>query len=105
MVPWLERLDHHYKIFQWDVPTLKMEPSSLLPSSVLDQLRPRRVDARLHRQLRLVGAERIVWACDYPHPDAKIPGVTDELVKAIGSLTPEQQRLIAGGSAETLYDL
>ena len=28
LVPWLERLDHHYKIFQWDVPTLKMEPSA-----------------------------------------------------------------------------
>ena len=53
----------------------------------------------------LVGAERIIWASDYPHPDAKIPGVTDELFKAIGILTPEQQRLIAGGSAETLYDL
>src|SRR5438876_441228 len=27
LVPWLERLDHHYDIFGWDVPTLKMPPS------------------------------------------------------------------------------
>ena len=24
----------------------------------------------------LVGADRIIWAVDYPHPDAKFPGVT-----------------------------
>ena len=53
----------------------------------------------------LVGADRIVWASDYPHPDAKIPGVTDELRRSIASLTDEQQALIAGGSAVALYDL
>ena len=27
IVPWLERLDHHYEVFDWDVPNLKMAPS------------------------------------------------------------------------------
>ena len=27
IVPFLERLDHHYEIFRWDVPQLKMKPS------------------------------------------------------------------------------
>ena len=53
----------------------------------------------------LVGADRIVWASDYPHPDAKIPGVTNELIKALETLSPEQQRLIAGESAVALYSL
>jgi hypothetical protein len=30
----------------------------------------------------LVGADRIIWASDYPHPDAKFPGPTEELAEA-----------------------
>ena len=32
--------------------------------------------------LMLMGADRIIWASDYPHPDAKFPGVTAELAEA-----------------------
>jgi uncharacterized protein len=53
----------------------------------------------------LCGADRIVWASDYPHPDAVFPGVTRELTEAIAGLAPEDQRLIAGGNAATLYGL
>ena len=35
----------------------------------------------------LVGADRIIWASDYPHPDAKFPGVTEELAEALEGLT------------------
>ena len=34
----------------------------------------------------LVGADRIIWASDYPHPDAKFPGVTEELTEALEGL-------------------
>ena len=39
--------------------------------------------AGLHRRSPLVGADRIIWASDYPHPDAKFPGVTEELTEAL----------------------
>ena len=42
LVPWLERLDHHCRKFQWEVPDLSMLPSEYMPPSVLDQLRSRR---------------------------------------------------------------
>ena len=35
----------------------------------------------------LCGADRIIWASDYPHPDAKFPGVTEELTEALAGLT------------------
>lgn len=54
---------------------------------------------------RYVGADRIVWASDYPHPDAKIPGVVDELEKATASLDDRQRRLIFGENAARLYQL
>ena len=53
----------------------------------------------------LVGADRIVWASDYPHPDAKFPGTTDELYEAIEDLDDDQKRLIASDNAVELYSL
>ena len=51
----------------------------------------------------LVGADRIIWASDYPHPDAKFPGVTEELTEALEGLTHEQMRTITSESAKALY--
>ena len=53
----------------------------------------------------LVGADRILWATDYPHPDAKIPGITAELTEAIAPLSIEDQRLIAGTNASVTHHL
>jgi predicted TIM-barrel fold metal-dependent hydrolase len=53
----------------------------------------------------LVGAERIIWASDYPHPDAKFPGVGDDLAAATGDLDEGQRRAIAGANARLLYHL
>jgi uncharacterized protein len=105
LVPWLERLDHHYKIFQWDVPTLKMEPSAYFRRQCWISFDPDESTLAFTAKSPLCGADRIVWASDYPHPDAKYPGITDELVEAIASLTPEQQRQIAGENTVALYGL
>ena len=53
----------------------------------------------------LVGAERIIWASDYPHPDAKFPGVTDELDVATRGLGEAQRARIIGLNAAELYGL
>jgi predicted TIM-barrel fold metal-dependent hydrolase len=105
IVPWLERLDHHYEVFNWDVPLLKMAPSEYFRRQCWISFDTDESTLAFTANSPLVGAERIIWASDYPHPDAKIPGVTDELVKAIDGLTPDQQAQVAGLSAVTLYDL
>jgi predicted TIM-barrel fold metal-dependent hydrolase len=53
----------------------------------------------------LCGAERIVWASDYPHPDAKFPGVTRELERATADLPETTRRRIAGENARALYKI
>jgi predicted TIM-barrel fold metal-dependent hydrolase len=53
----------------------------------------------------LVGADRIIWASDYPHPDAKFPGTVDELLENIGKLGAEAQQDIAWRNAQRLYGL
>jgi len=105
VVPWLERLDHHAEVFNWDVPWLKMKPSEYFRRQCWISFDTDESTLAHAANSPLVGADRIVWASDYPHPDAKIPGVTLELRESISELTLEQRKLIAGGSAVALYDL
>ena len=105
LVTWLERLDHHYRTFQWDVPTLKMEPSAYFRRQCWISFDPDESTLAFTARSPLCGSDRIVWASDYPHPDAKYPGVTDELMEAMESLTADEQRQIAGENTIALYRL
>jgi uncharacterized protein len=105
IVTWLERLDHHYEVFNWDVPLLKMHPSEYFKRQCWISFDTDESTLAFTANSPLVGTDRIIWASDYPHPDAKIPGLTDDLAKAIEGLTIDQQREIAGESAVRLYDI
>jgi predicted TIM-barrel fold metal-dependent hydrolase len=105
LVPWLERLDHHAKEFFWDVPWLKMAPSEYFRRQCWISFDPDESALAFTANSPLVGADRIVWASDYPHPDAKFPGTTSELTQAIATLAADQQAQIAGESAMALYRL
>jgi predicted TIM-barrel fold metal-dependent hydrolase len=52
-----------------------------------------------------VGAERIIWASDYPHPDAKFPGVVRELTAATATLSAAERARIFGENARRAYHL
>ncbi len=105
LVPWLERLDHHAEIFSWDVPTLKRAPSEYFRRQCWISFDPDESTLAFHANSPLCGAERIVWASDYPHPDAKFPGTTALLSQAIAPLSDDQQRRIAGQNAAELYGI
>ena len=107
IVPWLERLDHHATVplFKPDVPNLKMEPSEYFRRQCWISFDADESTLAFTANSPLVGADRIIWASDYPHPDAKFPGVTDELYEAIEDLDDEQQRQIAAGNTIELYSL
>jgi len=105
LVPWLERLDHHAKKFSWDVPWLKMLPSEYFRRQCWISFDPDESMLAFTANSPLCGADRIIWASDYPHPDAKFPGVTEELTEALEGLTFEQKREITSESALALYDL
>jgi hypothetical protein len=105
LVPWLERLDHHAKKFAWDVPWLKMLPSEYFRRQCWISFDPDEAMLGFTARSPLVGADRIIWASDYPHPDAKFPGVTDELAEALVGLTFAEQQEIASRSAIALYGI
>jgi predicted TIM-barrel fold metal-dependent hydrolase len=103
LVPWLERLDHHREIFGWDVPQIRRDPSEYFRRQCWISFDPDESTLAFTANSPLVGADRILWASDYPHPDAVFPGVTAELAAAVSGLTETQQRQIAGGNAHDLY--
>ena len=105
IVPWLERLDHHAEVFSWDVPWLRQKPSEYFRRQCYISFDPDESTLAFTARHPLVGAERIVWASDYPHPDAKFPGVVRELEEATASLPAAARALIVGENARRLYHL
>lgn len=103
IVPWLERLDHHYKEFAFDVPWLKEPPSQIFKRHCWISFDPDESSLEFTASSPLVGAERIVWASDYPHPDAKFPGTTRELDEATARLSEADREAIAGSNTRELY--
>lgn len=105
IVPWLERLDHHFHMYGWDVPWLEMEPSAYFRRQCWISFDADESTLEFTARSPLVGADRIVWASDFPHPDAKYPGTTAMVAESVKNLTFAEQQAIAGGNAARLYGL
>lgn len=105
IVPWLERLDHHYEVFRWDVPWLTEKPSAYFRRQCYISFDPDETTLAFTANHPLVGADRIIWASDYPHPDAKFPGVVRELLEQTETLDDGARARIFGENAAALYHL
>ncbi len=101
IVPMLERFDHQIKIFGSG--DQKGLPSELFARQCMISFDPDEV--ALAFTAEHLGAEKILWASDYPHPDAKISGVVKELEEAVATLAPEAQAEVMGASARRFYQL
>ena len=105
IVPWLERLDHHHKIYGWDVPWLADTPSTYFRRQCWISFDADESTLDFTARSPLVGADRIVWASDFPHPDAKHPGTTAMVAESVAALDRPDQEAIAGRNAAELYGL
>jgi uncharacterized protein len=101
--PMLERFDHHVDVFGSRYQTTP--PSEVFKRQCYISFDPDEEALAYTANSRYVGADRIVWASDYPHPDAKIPGIVHELEEATEGLDDSQRRLIFGENAARLYKL
>jgi predicted TIM-barrel fold metal-dependent hydrolase len=57
------------------------------------------------RLLDIIGADRVMWSSDYPHVEGNF-GYTRETIKAVlDAVTPDEARMILGGTAIRVFDL
>ena len=57
------------------------------------------------RQLDVIGADRVMWASDYPHSEGTFGFSRRSMQSVIDAAGSEQAGRIVGGTAIDLYDL
>ena len=103
LITLLERLDGRYEHLGHTIPDVKMEPSDYFRRQGWISFDPE--EAVLPLTSEWIGADRIIWGSDFPHPDAFYPKFIEMLNGKIGSLTPENQARIRGLNALDFYKI
>ena len=98
---WLDRLKSKYKVGK-GFSMLKHEPEYYFRRQCFISVEPDEKTTPFMAQL--LGADRFVWASDFPHIDAEL-GVVRELKANIASLSPADQAKILGANARAIYSL
>jgi predicted TIM-barrel fold metal-dependent hydrolase len=98
---WLERLDDHFEVLRHEVPWLTMRPSEYFARQCTVAFEGS--ERMLPHVIEDLGAERLVYASDYPHSDAPFPSVAP--IREREDLTAEQKDLLLGGNAARLLKL
>ena len=99
----LDRLDHRMEHFRFQVPWVKMKPSEYFKQSCFISCDPD--ESMFEPTVRVLGADRIIWGSDFPHPDAFYPGIVNMLKRSMPNLNEDQQAKVLGNSGLRFYNL
>jgi predicted TIM-barrel fold metal-dependent hydrolase len=98
---WMERLDEHYELMPEYVPYLKRKPSMAIRSeNFFISCDPD--EATLPYVVNSIGADRFLYASDYPHFDSRFP-YSVKLTVARHEFGPDTQRKILWDNPRRLY--
>jgi uncharacterized protein len=99
VAPWLDRMDrHYYDQGFFNDSHLKMAPTEYFQRQCWISFEP--VEGSLPHLVDYLGANKILWATDYPHPDGFFPGAP----KMIAEKLPENlRRKVLAESAMQFY--
>jgi len=100
---WLDRLDGHVETWGKLLPAVRMKPSDYFRRQCVVSTDPE--DGAVEAVLRLVGDDNVVWASDYPHPDAHFPGSVAESLEKMAGVADESRRKIFAANAARLYGI
>jgi predicted TIM-barrel fold metal-dependent hydrolase len=53
----------------------------------------------------LAGEDNLIWASDFPHSDARYPGVVDELLGSVESMSDARAKKLVGANAARIYGI
>ena len=100
---WMDRLDEFLESYSWAVPGLSLKPSEYFQRQCVVSFDPGEHTAPLLHDL--AGADTFIWASDFPHSDAKYPGVVDELTAYTEGMASDARAALFGLNAARLYGL
>jgi predicted TIM-barrel fold metal-dependent hydrolase len=101
IAPWLDRMDRHFDdkgLFNDS--GLRMRPSEYFQRQCWISYEP--VEGSLSHLVDYLGANKILWATDYPHPDGFFPGAP---VLIAEKLSEDNKRKVLAESALQFYNL
>jgi predicted TIM-barrel fold metal-dependent hydrolase len=100
---WQDRMDEFLESYGWATPTLSLSPAEYFRRQCWVSFDPgERTAAAL---APIAGGDRFIWASDFPHSDAKYPGVVDELREENASLTGADRDGLFGLNALAMYGM
>jgi uncharacterized protein len=100
---WMDRLDEFLESYGWATPALSLTPREYFQRQCWVSFDPGERTAPL--LWPLIGADRITWASDFPHSDAKYPGVVDELREYTEGMDNDARAGLFGLNAAAMYSL
>jgi predicted TIM-barrel fold metal-dependent hydrolase len=98
----LQRMDEQVRAFPLERAWLSMLPSEYFARQCYVSFEPE--EWNLAASAERIGADRILWASDYPHPEYH-PGIVDELRSSLEPLPDEHRARVLGTNAIEAYRL
>ena len=98
---WMDRLDEFLESYGWATGGLSLTPREYFQRQCWISFDPGEITSKVLAPI--VGADRFVWASDFPHSDAQYPGVVDELREATEGMEPDARTRLFGTNALEMY--
>ena len=98
---WMDRLDEFTESYGWQLLGLRMKPSEYFLRQGFVSFDPG--ERTMGSMAGLIGDDTMIWASDFPHSDAKYPGVVAELREHTAAMLPAARAKLFGGNACRLY--
>jgi len=102
IAPWLDRMDRHFDDKGFNEFAPSMRPSELFERNCWISFEP--VENSIGVLANYIGAHKIMWATDYPHPDHTGTWVHD-LLGLVEGLDEETRQRILGRNVAEIYHL
>jgi predicted TIM-barrel fold metal-dependent hydrolase len=100
---WMDRLDEFTESYGWQLLGLSAKPSEYFRRQGFVSFDPG--EHTMGTLATLIGSDAMVWASDFPHSDAKYPGVVGELREHSADMTGAARAALFGENALRLYGI
>jgi uncharacterized protein len=100
---WMDRLDEFAESYGWQLRHLRLKPSEYFLRQGTVSFDPG--ERTMGTIARLIGGDNMIWASDFPHSDARYPGVVAELREHAADMPRADRAKLLGTNAIRLYGI